>query len=91
MHEKLARWFLFGVLFTLLPFALSYLNLRARPKSGNSIKFVSLFARGELLLVSTAIGAAAVGELLGVRNANALGQIISGGVSLLLVGIQTLW
>lgn len=91
MYEKLARWFLFGVLFTLLPFVLSYLNLRARPKLVNPVKFVSMFAHGELLLVSTAIGAAAVGELLGVKSANSLGQIISGGVSLLLVVIQTLW
>ncbi len=91
MYEKLARWLLFGVLFTLLPFALSYLNLRARSKSANPVKIVNLFARGELLLVSTAIGIAAVGELFGVKNANALGQIISGGVSLLLVVIQALW
>lgn len=56
----------------------------------NPVKFVSMFAHGELLLVSTAIGAAAVGELLGVKSAHSLGQIISGGVSLLLVVIQTL-
>ena len=91
MYEKLARWLLFGVLFTLLPFVLSYLNLRARSKSANPVKIVSLFARGELLLVSTAIRIAAVGELFGVKNASAFGQIISGGVSLLLVVIQALW
>ena len=91
MYEKLARWFLFGVLFTLLPFALSYLNLRARSKSVKSVKIGSLFARGELLLVSAAIGIAAVGELFGVKDANPLGQIITGGVSLLLVVIQALW
>lgn len=88
MNEKFARWFFFGVLFALLPFALSYLNLRARSKS---VKVESLFARGELLLVSTAIGMAAIGELFGVKNVNLLGQTVIGGFSMVAVTIQVLW
>lgn len=88
MAEKLTRWFIFGVVVSLLPFALAYLNLWASKKPA---KIEDLLSRGELLLVSTAIGAAAIGELLGVKDTHALGKIIVGGCSFVAVLMQMAW
>ena len=73
MTDKLVRWFIFGVIASLLPFALTCLNLWTSKKS---VKIENLFSRGELLLVSTAIGTAAIGELIGTDNKNALLKIV---------------
>ena len=88
MAEKLTRWFIFGVVVSLLPFALAYLNLWASKKP---VKVEDLFSRGELLLVSTAIGAAATGELLGIKETHALYKIIIGGCSFVAVLTQMAW
>ncbi len=88
MAEKLTRWFIFGVVVSLLPFALAFLNLWASKKPA---KIEDLFSRGELLLVSTAIGAAAIGELLGIKDTHALGKIIVGGFSFVTVLTQMAW
>ncbi len=88
MAEKLTRWFIFGVVVSLLPFALAYLNLWASKKP---VKIEDLFSRGELLLVSTAIGAAAIGELLGIKETHALYKIIIGGCSFVAVLTQMAW
>lgn len=88
MAEKLTRWFIFGVIVSLLPFALAYLNLWASKKP---VKVEDLFSRGELLLVSTALGAAAIGELLGIKDTHALYKIIIGGCSFVVVLTQMAW
>lgn len=88
MAEKLTRWFIFGVVVSLLPFALAYLNLWASKKPA---KIEDLLSRGELLLVSTAIGAAAIGELLGVKDTHALYKIVIGGCSFVAVLTQMAW
>lgn len=88
MAEKLTRWFIFGVVVSLLPFALAFLNLWASKKPA---KIEDLFSRGELLLVSTAIGAAAIGELLGIKDTHTLYKIIIGGCSFIAVLTQMAW
>ena len=88
MAEKLTRWCIFGGVVSLLPISLAYLNLWASKKPA---KIEDLFSRGELLLVSTAIGAAAIGELLGVKDTYALGKIIVGGCSFVAVLTQMAW
>ena len=80
LWPKLARWLLFCVVISLLPFGIAYLDLHADEKSP---KIEDPFSRGELLLVSTAIGG-----LIGVRNTPAIYKIISGGVSLGIVFLQ---
>ena len=88
MTDKLVRWLIFGVIASLLPFVLICLNLWTSKKS---VKIENLFSRGELLLVSTAIGTAAIGELIGTDNKNALLKIVVGGTSIIAILIQAAW
>lgn len=57
---KLARWFGFTVLISLTPLLVTGLGLRALSRP---FGLKSIAGHGELLLISAAIGAAAIGEL----------------------------
>jgi hypothetical protein len=62
---KAIRWMMFGVVLSLLPIGASYLGAAAFGKTPDFVKFLG---RGDLLLVSATIGAAAAGELFGSRT-----------------------
>lgn len=85
--EKLIRWFIFSVLIALTPLFMSYVGLRLDRKEPS---LYLLTARGELLLISTTIASAAVGELLpGGRN-QAVFKLVAGGSCMFLILLSSL-
>jgi hypothetical protein len=68
--EKLVRWFMFSVLISLVPLALTYFNLWLDRRQA---PLEMLVARGELLLICTTLGAAAPGELFPSGRENPIG------------------
>jgi hypothetical protein len=84
--EKLLRWFIFSVLIALVPLAVSYLGLRLDRQEPS---LYLLTERGELLLISTAIASAAVGELIPAGRARAIRKLIAGGSCILLIMLSS--
>lgn len=78
--EKLVRWFMFSVLVSLVPLAFAYFNLRL---DGREARLELVLARGELLLICTTLGAAALGELFPGNPENAIGKLFAAGTSVL--------
>lgn len=60
IKERLIRWFIFSVLIALLPIGFNALKLVSR---GCDISLVDVTKHGELLLIASAICAAAIGDL----------------------------
>src|SRR6202012_4506906 len=67
MKTKLIRWLIFGVIFSLLPFAFSAFQFFGLP-SHPPFQWYLLWPRGELLLVSVGFAADAVGEALAIPD-----------------------
>lgn len=84
--EKLLRWFIFSVLIALVPLAVSYLGLRLERQAAS---LYLLTARGELLLVSTTIASAAIGELIPAGRTKAIRKLIAGGSCMLLITVSS--
>ena len=82
MSIKLTRWLIFSVLMALLPLLRNFLRLTSE---GNFISFYQLTPNGELLLIGAAISAAAIGELFGNGGKMKLFKIIAGGLSMIMV------
>jgi hypothetical protein len=80
---------LFGVVVATAPLLASELSGLT---NGNWIDINELLRRGELLLVATAISAAAIGELFG-RNQNSMliGRLLIAGGSVLVILASALW
>jgi hypothetical protein len=87
-EEKLVRWFMFSVLVSLVPLASSYFNLWL---DGRAAPLEALVARGELLLICTTLGAAAIGELFPGGRENAAEKLLAGGASFLLIMVSTVF
>lgn len=84
--EKLLRWFIFSVLIALVPLAVSYLGLRLEQQAAS---LYLLTARGELLLVSTTIASAAVGELIPAGRRKPIRKLLAGGCCMLLITVSS--
>lgn len=84
--EKLVRWFMFSVLVSLVPLALTYFNLWLDHREG---QFEVLVARGELLLICTTLGAAAIGELFPGNREHGLAKLLIAGGLILLILISS--
>jgi drug/metabolite transporter (DMT)-like permease len=87
-REKLIRWLIFNVLVGLVPIVISYLGLRLDP---HPPALHVLTSRGELLLISTAIASAAVGELIPGGRDKATQKLLAGGCCILLVLVSSLF
>jgi hypothetical protein len=79
VKERLVRWFMFSVLVSLVPLASSYFNLWLDKREAH---LEMLLARGELLLIATTLGAAAIGELFPGDAENAIKKLLAAGTSL---------
>lgn len=86
--EKLVRWFMFSVLISLVPLAVTHFNLRL---DGRTVRPEMLVARGELLLICTTLGAAALGELFPGGGGHAMGKILGAGASILIVVLSSFY
>lgn len=84
--ERLVRWFLFSVLVSLIPLALTYVNLLL---DGREAHLAMLLARGELLLVSATLGAAALGELFPSGREHAMAKLLASGASVLMIVLSS--
>jgi hypothetical protein len=80
--QKLLRWVVFGVGIALMPFILKVLSLGIIGNLKN-LSFQALLneliSHGDLLLVSVALGGAALGELFGSGPKREIYKILAGG------------
>lgn len=88
MLEKLVRWLIFSVVIALLPLAFNLLNIISQE---NTISFYLIFSHGELLLVSAAITATAIGELVASGKNKAIAKLISGGCCTVDLIVASYW
>jgi hypothetical protein len=88
MSERLVRWFVFSVVIALLPLGFRYL---LEATDGAPPTITRLLSQGELLLVSSAIAAAAVGELIGRGRRRPILQLFAGGGCIATVLIASLY
>lgn len=86
--EKLVRWFIFSVTVALLPIMLNYLILLS---SGQTPTVTTMFYRGDILLISSAIAAGAIGELIGSTDKFKIPKYIVGGLCVILLFITSAW
>lgn len=86
--EKLTRWLIFNVMIALVPLSAGFLGLQL---ARQELSLHTLTARGELLLISSAIAAAAVGELIPAGRARATRKLCAGGSCILLVLLSSLF
>jgi hypothetical protein len=82
MSAKLLRWLIFGVLLALVPLVFSWF---CRLIFSEDASLKTLLSQGELLLITAALCAAAIGELLGSDDKQKNWKIISGGASLMIL------
>ncbi len=89
MAEKMVRWVIFSVVIALLPIIFNYLSMLTK---GLPTSLEIVISRGELLIVSAAINAAAIGELFGSGTTNKrIPKIIAGGVCVIILLLTSLW
>lgn len=103
--EALVRWFIFSVVFALLPVISKALVLftglmttrnTLDPQEAAKLTLADVLARtcgdGELLLVATAIAAAGIGEIAASRSMNRrLARVVVTGSLLIIVTLSSLW
>ena len=87
MVERIIRWLLFSVVISLIPFIFSYFKSILR---GNIINLTILIERGELLLISTTIMAAAFGQYITSKLTIGLPEILLSGSSIFFIILSSL-
>ncbi len=90
MLDRLIKWLFFSILIALLPLAFtwiySYINNLER-------SYVDIVGRGELLLISASICAAALGDLIGTshqRKGTTIAAYIAGGSAVVILMLCSL-
>jgi hypothetical protein len=86
--HKLTKWVFFNILIALLPVFLNLLGLLTR---GKAPSISLLFSHGELLLLSSAISAAAIGELIASSRNYIVLKLISAGSNLIILYLSAYW
>jgi hypothetical protein len=85
---KVARWFVFGIIIAVIPLIVNALSLAS---SMQDPTLVQVIGRGQLLLIISAIAAAAIGELIGSGNHLIVLKIFAGGGCVALLVATTYW
>jgi hypothetical protein len=85
---RLVQWLIFSVAVAIAPLIFSYISQLTR---GLDPSIGVILRNGELLLISTAIAAEAIGELLSSKTASPTNKMISGGCSILVLFFGSLW
>lgn len=88
MVEKLIKWLLFSAVISLVPICATYVILLS---SNNSPSFISLICRGELQLISVALLANGIGEIVANDTINKIIKLLLTGVSTILLLIISIW
>lgn len=86
--ERIIKWLLFGVLCSLLPIGFVALDFFT---DGTGFNMANLIGKGELLLVSSGIAAAGLGELLTESPKKSVGVMFTGASSIILIGVCSYW
>ena len=86
MTAKILRWFLFGVVGSLLPLMINFLMTLPKSWSYNPTRVIN---RGELCIVIAAMCSVSAGELFGAASRKATMAILSGGVTVLILTLST--
>lgn len=86
--EKMTRWIIFNVIIALLPLLLNYFIIRT---SGRAADMAMLIAKGEILLISAAIAAGAIGELLNGGDGHRIAKYVAGGSCVILLFMTAGW
>ena len=73
---KLARWFIFGVVFALVPLLITSV---IKTTIGPPVLWCDIVAHGELVLLAVALCGAGLGEILGTRTKEPLSDLCAGG------------
>jgi hypothetical protein len=90
--ERLVKWIVFSVVISLLPLAADWANRISQGRSGISEDVLAeVLAHGELLLISAAIAADAVGDLIGSRPEFKMLKYLAGGACLAIILFGSLW
>lgn len=87
MFDKLLSWVIFSVLLALIPIIFSAFPKKLR---GYSVEFAQLIENGELLIVSAALCAGAVGELINSISKYSSYNIVVTGSTILLLFISAM-
>lgn len=87
--RKLLGWFIFTLVFSLLPLSLNWLSAVSRDQA---VTIVNLTSHGELLIISVAITAAALGEII-TNDPKRWPEvkIVSIGTSMVILVISSWW
>ena len=88
MNKKIVQWLFFSVVIATSPIIFNLFKSLGR---GEELSMSLLIGRGELLLISSAICAAAIGELFGSSEGNILAKLIIGGSCLILLILSAMW
>jgi hypothetical protein len=87
LPEKLTRWFIFSVLISLVPLITSYLGLLLDSRAAT---LQTVTGRGELLLITTTLAAAAIGELIPSGRDRGTQKLLAGGSCIVIVLLSSL-
>lgn len=87
--QKLIRWFIFSVAVALLPLIFHALQLITR---GKSASLSAVTSHGELLIVSVALAAAAIGNIIGNKNMTlSIPKLLSAGFCMLMLLLSSFY
>lgn len=79
---KLLRWITFGVIISLVPILLVYLDLLFEKKP---ITIENLIGHGELIVITWVLTAGALGELIGSPAAHPFAKILFGCIAVIVI------
>jgi hypothetical protein len=82
MASKLLRWLVFGVIISLLPIAVSFLEFVAKDKTPTMRQ---VMGDGGLLLIISAVCAGSLGEIIGSGQRALAAKISAGGAVVVLI------
>lgn len=88
MVEKLARWFFFSVIVSLIPLLFAYIHV---VNDGHTATLPSILVHGELLLISVALAADAVGDLIGAPRNRPVLMIFAGAGCIITIMFASLY
>jgi uncharacterized membrane protein len=90
--QRLLKWVFFSVLIALIPIGITFLNELTEDNAPAWLVIGKrVLAHGELLLISAAIAADAVGDLIGAGKQYLTLKISSGGACMLIILSAALW
>jgi hypothetical protein len=90
--EKVLKWLMFSVLLALVPIAFGVLSYASRNSGlGLQVSTARILSHGELLLVASALCAAAVGESFGEGKKYRIPKLLSAGCAIIILLFSALY